>query len=64
VVARMAASALEVHPWAQPFLYPERTQTPALDALLKTALGDRSPIDAPELNKALKELDALKGTWG
>lgn len=64
VVRSMVANVLEVHPWVEPFLYPERTRTPALDALLKEALGDKSPIDAPQVNLALKELDALKGTWG
>lgn len=64
VVREMAARVLEVMPWVQPFLYPERTSTPALDALLKKELGNRSPIDAPEVNAALKELDTLKGTWG
>lgn len=64
VVARMAELVLEVHPWVNQFLYPERTQTPALDRMLAEALGDRSPIDAPEVNAALKELDTLKGTWG
>lgn len=55
---------LGVHPWAKPFLSPERLSTPSLDAMLKKALGTASPVDAPEINKALKELDALKGTWG
>lgn len=64
VVKEMAARVLEVMPWCQPFLYPERTSTPALDALLKEALGDRSPVDAPAVNAALKELDTLKGIWG
>lgn len=64
VYRAMVAEVLRVHPWAEPFLYPERTQTPALDALLKAALGEKSPIDLPEINKALKELDALKGVWG
>lgn len=64
VVREMARCVLEVMPWTQPFLYPERTQTPALDQMLKAALGARSPIDAPEINAALKELDTLKATWG
>lgn len=64
VIQRCARLVEAVHPWAKMFLYPERTQTPALDALLKSTLGDRSPVDAPELNAALKELDLLKGTWG
>lgn len=64
VARKMAKLAMEVTPWALTFLYPPRTTTPALDALLKRELGERSPIDVPELNKALKELDALKATWG
>jgi flavin-dependent thymidylate synthase len=64
VVKLMAAEMLLVHPWVHPFLYPERLQTPRLDALLKEALGGRTPAAVPELNEALKELDALKGTWG
>jgi flavin-dependent thymidylate synthase len=64
VARAMAKLAMKTMPWTKDFLYPERTATPALDALLKATLGNRSPIDAPELNKALKELDALKGTWG
>lgn len=64
VAEQMALEAIAVMPWIYPFLYPERTKTPALDTLLRDALGNRSPIDAPELNKALKELDTLKGTWG
>lgn len=64
VAAQMADRIVEVHPWTQKFLYPERTATPKLDKLLRDALGDRAPIDAPEVNSALKELDTLKGTWG
>lgn len=64
VVRGMVKCVLEVMPWVEPFLYPERTSTPALDKLLKDALGNRSPIDAPEVNAALKELDTLKGVWG
>jgi flavin-dependent thymidylate synthase len=56
--------AVAVFPWTQPFLDPERTRTPALDAILKEALGSAAPIDAPRVNAALKELDTLKGTWG
>jgi flavin-dependent thymidylate synthase len=55
---------LAVHPWAEMFLCPERTRTPALDALLKHLLGDRSPASVPEINDALKEIDMLKATWG
>lgn len=54
----------QVHPWTKPFLDPERTQTPALDALLKKELGNAGPLDKPELNAALKELDMLKEVWG
>lgn len=64
VVRGMVKCVLEVMPWVEPFLYPERTRTPALDALLKDVLGNRSPIDAPDVNAALKELDTLKATWG
>jgi hypothetical protein len=55
---------MKVYPWVLPFLYPPRKATPALDTILKQALGSASPVDMPEVNKALKELDALKGTWG
>ena len=64
VVRGMVKCVLEVMPWVEPFLYPNRLATPALDALLKTALGDRSPVELPAINDALKELDKLKGTWG
>lgn len=64
VAQQMAERVLEVMPWVRPFLYPERTATPALDKLLKEALGDSGPLDKPELNEALKELDKLKGVWG
>jgi flavin-dependent thymidylate synthase len=64
VVIGMVRCAYEVMPWIDKFLYPERSTTPALDALLKDALGNRSPIDAPNINAALKELDTLKGIWG
>jgi flavin-dependent thymidylate synthase len=64
VARQMEAGVLEIWPWAEPFLNPKRLQTPALDKLLAEKLGAGSPIDHPEINKALKELDALKGTWG
>jgi len=64
VVFKMEELVLGVHPWTKTFLSPERTQTPALDKLLASALGSASPIDQPEINAALKELDKLKGTWG
>jgi flavin-dependent thymidylate synthase len=64
-IARQMREAVEaIHPWAAGFLSPERTRTPALDEILKEALGVNSPIDKPRVNEALKELDALKGTWG
>jgi flavin-dependent thymidylate synthase len=55
---------LEVHPWTKLFLDPERTRTPALDMILKELLGNRSPVDVPQINAALKELDMLKEVWG
>lgn len=64
VVRGMAACVLEVMPWVEPFLYPDRLATPALDAMLREALGDSGPLDKPEVNEALKELDKLKATWG
>ena len=64
VAKEMAARALEVMPWIAPFLYPDRLATPAIDKLLKEALGDSGPLDKPEVNEALKELDKLKATWG
>lgn len=64
VARQMALRVLEVMPWVEPFLYPDRTKTPALDAMLRDALGDSGPLDKPEVNAALKELDTLKGTWG
>lgn len=64
VVRAMLEEVMTVHPWVEPFVHPERTRTPALDEMLAKALGDASPIDKPRINDALKELDALKGTWG
>lgn len=64
VVRGMVDEVLGVMPWTKPFLFPVHTQTPALDSMLKEALGDRSPIDVPEINAALKELDIVKGVWG
>jgi flavin-dependent thymidylate synthase len=64
VVKAMTTEVMKVYPWVLPFLYPPRKATPALDTILKQALGSASPVDMPEVNKALKELDALKGTWG
>jgi flavin-dependent thymidylate synthase len=64
VYRAMAQCVLDVHPWAESFLYPERLSTPALEKILAEVLGDRSPIDCPLINDALKELDKLKATWG
>jgi flavin-dependent thymidylate synthase len=64
VVKEMVTEVLRVHPWAQPFLYPERLKTPALDKLLREALGGATPASKPHINDALKELDALKQVWG
>lgn len=64
VIRGMKDEALTVMPWIKPFLYPERTATPAIDKLMAFLLGDGSPIDKPEVNAALKELDTLKGIWG
>jgi len=63
VVQSMKECVIEVHPWIVEFLEPERTRTPALEGILKQALGSGSPVDKPELNDALKELDLLKATW-
>lgn len=64
VAQAMVDVAKEKMPWIHPFLFPERTATPALDTILRRMLGTGSPIDNKEVNDALKELDALKGTWG
>ena len=64
VVKGMVKQTLRVHRWAEPFLYPERKLTPALDAIFKEINGEGSPFDKPHINAALKEIDALKGTWG
>ena len=64
VVIEMERLAIDVWPWVRPFLKPDRTATPALEAILKKALGDRAPSSVPEINDALKELDRLKGIWG
>lgn len=64
VAAAMKDEALAAMPWIKPFLEPERLATPALDAILKRLLGSQSPVDMPEINAALKELDGLKGVWG
>lgn len=64
VIKAMVKEMLLVHPWLDSFLYPKRTATPALDDLIREKLGDKSPVDMPELNKAMKELDMLKAIWG
>lgn len=64
VIAGMKSQVLAVHPWAAEFIDPVRSQTPALDAIMKMLLGTDSPVDHPYINDALKEIDALKGTWG
>lgn len=64
VIVLMRECVERVHPWVHCFLYPERTQTPNVDAILSELLGTASPVDTPRLNAALKELDALKGIWG
>lgn len=64
VAIEMKAEVLRAHPWTLPFLNPERTATPSLDAILAEVMGAMSPVDQPRLNAALKELDALKGIWG
>jgi flavin-dependent thymidylate synthase len=64
VARAMEAEVLRVMPWCHEFLNPERTSTPMLDHLLGQMLGSASPIDKPQINEALKELDKLKATWG
>lgn len=64
VMREMESRILTVHPWTKSFLRPERAKTPALDQLLKEQLGQAAAVDKPELNKAMKELEGLKGVWG
>ncbi len=64
VAREMEACVLKIHPWTSDFLDPDRLQTPELDKLLKEQLGSAAPMDKPHISDALKELDALKGTWG
>lgn len=64
VVRRMVEVATEAMPWLAPFLSPERTTTPHLDALLAQAMGGRGPGQCPEVWAALKEVEQLKATWG
>jgi flavin-dependent thymidylate synthase len=63
IAAEMERLTLEIWPWAEEFIRPERTSTPALDAILKRLLGNASPVSKPEINEALKELDKVKGIW-
>lgn len=64
-VARLMGEAmLKVHPWVEPFLWPDRTSTPALEEILKGMVGTACPAELPKVNDALKELDKLKSTWG
>lgn len=63
VVELMAKEVMRVHPWTKQFLFPDRSSTPALNMILKEVLGNRSPVDAPAVNDALKELDKLKAVW-
>lgn len=60
----MVEKALEVMPWIEEFLYPERTSTPALEQILQEIRGDDCPVDNEVLNDALKELDKMKKAWG
>lgn len=64
VVKLMRDHVYRVHPWAKRFLEPERKSTPAIDKILREALGENTPFSKPEVNAALKEVDLLKGTWG
>lgn len=64
VIHAMAARLLEVYPWAEAFLWPERKRTPNLDKIMREQLNGRSPVDLPEVNAALKEIDQLKAAWG
>lgn len=64
VAREMKRCVLEVHPWARDFLSPERTLTPELDNIMKDILGRYSPVERPEVNAALKQIDMLKATWG
>lgn len=64
VARQMRELVIGIHPWTKPFISPDRKATPALDAILKRLLGDTSPVDQPEINAALKEVDKLKATWG
>lgn len=64
VAAEMKRLVLDIHPWTSEFISPQRKQTPNLDAILRERLGSKGPLDDPQLNAALKEVDALKEIWG
>jgi len=64
-VARlMGEEMVRVHPWVEPFLWPDRHATPNLDEIMKDLVGDVCPAHLPKVNAALKEIDKLKSTWG
>jgi flavin-dependent thymidylate synthase len=63
-VRLLKAEVFKVMPWTRGFIEPERTQTPAIQAILAAELGHAGPLDKPLVNQALKELDMLKATWG
>jgi flavin-dependent thymidylate synthase len=64
-VARlMGEEMLRVHPWVEPFLWPDRNATPNLDEIMKELVGEVCPAHLPKVNAALKEIDKLKKTWG
>jgi thymidylate synthase ThyX len=64
IARQMKAEVYRVHPWTRLFIEPERKRTPELDEILKEQLNGSSPVDKPKINAALKQVDALKATWG
>lgn len=64
VAMEMKRLVYSMMPWTKIFIEPERTSTPALDTLMRKLLGSASPVDKPELNAALKDIDKLRATWG
>ncbi len=77
VIKAMAESAMFAHPWIKNFLYPERSETPELNKLLKfyegtpTGQGEFYTPDGisklpkgPDLKTIYKEIDKLKAIWG
>ena len=64
IAKAMCEEVIRVHPWAEQFLWPERTETPALEKILRDIVGNACPAELPLANDALKELDKLKSTWG